>query len=304
MSSALAALFCLTLAVDQPAAPPAADAPPKIQLDFKPTNLQITNYVSFDDKGQPSGGHGTLYANFNVYGKPADVRIIGREHIKITKMIGSNGQSLALPTTNGDGVSRVNHRNNAPWLFAASISMPLPPENVRSIAEISGSVTLWYAAGASRVAMIGPYKEIVGRNVRVEGLSRPATLVVHDEKEHHRIRLDISRSADVLIDRIRAYDAAGRELNLNENGQGGSDNVMQRYLSVQMPDDARLAVHFFEDARSVQVPFRVMNIPLPQPPKGKGAEIVVKALPPHEVPPQPAAPPDLPPAPPLKVIVQ
>lgn len=294
-----AAIGPLAHAADVPGAP--AGEPPRIELDFRPANVQMSNSIQFDEKGQPQGGYGNCYANFNVYGKTA-ARLVGYEPVKITKLTGPAGQSLPLPAGNSSGVSRMNRRNEAPWLFSASISLPLPPDHLRSLGEISGTINVWYAVGATRVAPIGPFKDIAGKSIRIEGLAKPVTLVINDEKPQNRIRIDVPRAFEMLIDRIRAFDAGGRDLNANDSGHGWNDNTAQRYLSVRMPDDGKLQISFFEDARSVTVPFKVLNLPLPQPPKGKGAEVVVKAVPAEELRLAPGEKKDD--APPLKVIVQ
>lgn len=278
----------------------AEDRARMLQVEVRPTSLQMSSYIHFDEDGEVRNESHNFSLTMSVSYSPT-ITLTGYSGVEFTRIVTDTGEELEPPeprSMNGN----IPHNQRGHPRFSISTQFPMPPARAKALAEVSGRMTLHLAAGQTKQATLSPIQELEGKRVRIEGLSREVVVTVRREEENKRVRVEYPSSAAPLISEVELTDAAGNAIATRGAGRGSNGNTAYLLIHAALPDGGRVILSFHQKVEEVEVSFTMHDVPLPRP-EPRGEEVVLRAVPPGEVE-APAADPGEPDVEGLKVIVE
>lgn len=239
-----------------------ANHAPKIELNVRPTSVQTTKSIRFGPDGNPQQDDEStriqLQCEYSSSFRPMAYEVVGMEAESVT------GKKLTIENRRSRSTIHHNHhhQNQGVQRFSIYCTVQGPVDDVHEIAELRGKVQLELAEGPLRRAVLKPFKELQGKRIRIAEM--PELLIgMTSEEDGQRVRVNLSGGGWDLFDQATFQTATGGQIDSRGWGGGHSNNGFNRSYHVTMPEDGTVILSFWSAKRTVEVPIRVEDIPMP-----------------------------------------
>jgi hypothetical protein len=264
-----------------------ANKPPEFHFRFTPNSLSHNTNINFDQNGKINNASENMSVSFRVQFDAGNVRPIMVKNIDTTKVMTDALENLTSQSRNGEqslfsweNQGNSNRADSREFYMSMSFTPPVKP--ARELLELSGTMDVVYAVGEPAEAVLKPFSDYEGKRVTFKSMPGQYLIFSRDKQRGNReyIRVEMPTAFRPYIARITFYDAGGHELSYNGWGGGNNGTTEYRSLSIPLPDKGQIRVEIYPQVKTVQVPFKVTNIPMVKPGAEKqGGEIMVELHP-------------------------
>lgn len=282
-------------AAKPPAALDAAALPDARRPVFKirPSSLQFSSYVNFDEEGKPNNIQQNGYLQVHVV-CPTGVAPTVYRDAQLLEMVTDTGARIGGTSDKQNGT--LGEFSERAAEFGIGFRLPLLPSGTRQLKVVTGKFTIRYGVGELRQVELGTLQQIDGKKVRIDGLERPLTVTVRRQDRNNRVQVEAPTEDGPLIAEVRFYTPESREVQSRSQGWGSNNDTVYRMVSVKATNDVRVVLGVYPKLEDLVVPFALQDLPVPGA-NDEGAEIKVEAVPGMPRRPKPVANPQVPPAP-------
>lgn len=259
-----------------------ADAQPVINFEFRPSNVQLSTSVNFDQEGRINNSNSSLSIGFRVkYDSNAQPVVV--RNIQATSVVTDARETL---TGNSRGYEQTlfawenSSNRNERQEFHLHMSFSAPKRPAKSIRQISGTMEVVCASGEPAEAVLKPFSDYEGKRITFKDM--PGMFITFSREERgnqKQTKVEMPTQFKPHIARIMFYDNAGRELNYRGWGGGSNNNTEYRNLNIDMPADGQVRVQLYPVVESRLVPFEVLDIPLGPEEKETAGDVMVELKP-------------------------
>lgn len=256
---------------------PLPDAP--LVLEARPSSVQVSRSVNFDQDGNIRNEHDSLSVNLNIIYDDA-IRPVAYGDLELTRVITSSGERLDFdPDQNNRGARRIhrNRQQDGRPFFNSYFNLPVPEQPCESIRLIEGRVTLTLPHGEIKQAALAPWSRFVDRRVRVTNV--PGSIIVLRKQENGNVKIEFDRALDQQVTEVVFVDGKNAPLEARQQGSGSGGSLAYRYYAVDVPDDGGVWVRLYPQTRQQRASFAARGVPMPGGAAGRPAfDLAVKAV--------------------------
>lgn len=232
----------------------------RIELEMRPASVSLSRSLQFDERGNPQNEHENLSVQIRcIY--PPELNPLSYE-LSDTQAVTAAGRKLNVAQRSSRSTIHHHRNHQGPASFTINCSMQGPIGDVRKIAHLTGKLELELGNGPLRRGVLGPYKDLRGKRITIAEMP-DLEIGVTAEDDNQRVRVDYNGDAWRMLKEAKFYTAAGTELESRGWGGGSSGNKFHRSYRVALPEDGSIVLFFWDSRRSVTVPFRITDIPMP-----------------------------------------
>jgi len=243
----------------KPEAKPDNDLAAGIDLSARITYVNIDRRLSFDEQGAVRHESNRLslsmQCELTAETRPSTYLMTDMEPIKTT-----GGQTLVPQLdTSPNMIHRGN--DNGPISFGVSLSFEEFGQAKGKIQKIAGKVRLQMPTGDMQRARLGPFAEV--SNTRATLVGYPGDWL-RVRKDDNYTRVEMSRALYDRVADIRFVNGKGRAINGNDRGSSWGGSQVSRSYDLILPGDGVVVVDFYPRLETVDVPFEIKDVPMPQ----------------------------------------
>lgn len=179
---------------------------------------------------------------------------------KLTKAIADNGANL-LPKKKWDRRVGFPNLSKDKSTVIFGITLALPPDDVKSIKEISGTLKYITAGSVKKVDLgISDFK-VGSKGTQYSATVKSVGKSKWGEGEELKLKLNLKKDA---IKEIKFYDEHGTRIKFMSKGSswGGKISTYSYTLKTKFPAKGKVVVEVYEGQQRHELPFKLENISL------------------------------------------